>query len=231
MNGQYVAPAFEASAFNCPHCQAYAMQTRWDLAYPQGHHKQYYAAEISCLYCSHCHDHSYWLCQGNDAVMLHPTVSTTPPPHADMPKEIAKVYREAAAVASNSYRAAAALLRLALQQLMPYLGEAGGNISRDIASLVSKGLPVRIQQALDLCRVVGNESVHPGTIADEDGPALVSSLFSMLNLIVDDRITRPKEIEALYQKLPENKRKAIETRDGITAAAGAESSSSIQRSE
>jgi len=130
-----------------------------------------------------------------------------------MPEEIAAIYLEAASVASSSYRAAGALLRLALQKLMPCLGEKGKNINADIASLVAKGLPVRIQQALDLCRVVGNESVHPGEITDEDGPELVHSLFTMLNLIVEDQIALPKSIDALYLRLPEEKRKAIENRD------------------
>lgn len=219
MTGQYVAPAFNLSAFNCPHCQAYAMQSRWNLVYPQRHQNQYGNSEISSLQCSHCRKYSHWLSKDEPQRMLDPQVTLAPPPHADMPADIAKVYLEAAAVAGSSYRAAAALLRLALQQLMPYLGERGGNINGDIASLVSKGLPVRIQQALDLCRVVGNESVHPGEIADEDGPELVNSLFSMLNLIVDDRITRPKEIEALYKRLPEKKRKGIEDRDGGAGSA------------
>ncbi len=160
--------------------------------------------------------------------MLYPAVITAPPPHADMPEEIARVYLEAAAVSVSSYRAAAALLRLALQQLMPYLGEKGGNINADIANLVASGLPVRIQQALDLCRVVGNESVHPGEIADEDGPELVNSLFSMLNLIVDDRITRPKEIEALYLKLPEKKRIGIEIRDAANATSPAAAAGGVK---
>jgi len=145
--------------------------------------------------------------------MTFPESTGAPPPHPDMPSEIAADYLEAAGVSTNSYRAAAALLRLALQRLMPHLGESGKNINADIASLVAKGLPVRIQQALDLCRVVGNESVHPGEITSEDGPELVSSLFSMLNIIVEDRITRPKEVEAMYRKLPEKKRNGIDARD------------------
>jgi hypothetical protein len=35
----------------------------------------------------------------------------------------------------------------------------------------------------------------------------------MINFIVEDRITRPREIEDLYGKLPEESRKAIEKRD------------------
>ena len=39
------------------------------------------------------------------------------------------------------------------------------------------------------------------------------SLFSMINLIVEDRITRPKEIETLYGALPQGAVDAIERRD------------------
>jgi hypothetical protein len=46
-----------------------------------------------------------------------------------------------------------------------------------------------------------------------DTPEIAQQLFQMINFIVDDRITRPKEIEALYSQLPEDSRKAIEKRD------------------
>ncbi|MGK3726770.1 DUF4145 domain-containing protein [Stenotrophomonas sp. 6O] len=212
MSNNYVAPTFNLTAFNCPSCGAYAKQTRHQLVLPQS--TGFKSTNAFSINCDHCKKPSYWLNIDGQPRMVHPQVVTAPPPHPDMPAEIAAIYLEAAGVAENSYRAAAALLRLALQKLMPFLGEKGDNINSDIASLVSKGLPVRIQQALDLCRVVGNESVHPGEISNEDGPDLVNSLFSMLNFIIEDRITRPQEIEALYKKLPEQKRKGIEARDG-----------------
>lgn len=214
MSSSYVAPSFDSSAFNCPSCGAYAKQTKCQLVFPASH--GYQSSPSYVFLCSHCNRGSYWLSIGLSPWMTYPQVTAAVPPHPDMPDEITAIYREAAGVAGSSHRAAAALLRLALQQLMPFLGEKGTNINADIASLVSKGLPVRIQQALDLCRVVGNESVHPGEISDEDGPELVNSLFAMLNLIVEDQITRPKEIEALYLKLPESKRKGIEARDSAS---------------
>lgn len=211
MASNFVAPSFNLTAFNCPLCNAFAKQTRSQLFSPDG--SAFGATAAFTTHCDHCGRKSYWLNIAGKPKMVFPQATTAAPPHSDMPDEVAAIYREAADVADSSHRAAAALLRLALQKLMPFLGEPGVNINADIGSLVSKGLPVRIQRALDLCRVVGNESVHPGEISDDDGPELVSSLFSMLNLIVDDRIARPKEIDALYEKLPESKRKGIETRD------------------
>lgn len=88
----------------------------------------------------------------------------------------------------------------------------------DIASLVAKGLPVQVQQALDYCRVVGNNAVHPGEIQLDDTPELAAQLFSMINFIVEDRISRPREIGELFAKLPLGAIKAIEKRDQATPA-------------
>lgn len=79
--------------------------------------------------------------------------------------------------------------------------------------MVKKGLPKKIQQAFDVVRVMGNESVHPGTLNLNEKPEVAAALFKLINLIVDDRITQPREIDDVYQTLPESKRKAIEERD------------------
>ncbi len=96
---------------------------------------------------------------------------------------------------------------------MVELGEKGENINADIKSLVAKGLPIQVQQAFDYCRVVGNNAVHPGEINLNDSPEMGQHLFNMINFIVEDRITRPHHIAALYGKLPETAREAIEKRD------------------
>ena len=124
-----------------------------------------------------------------------------------------RYYEEARGIFSRSPKAAVALLRLAIQKLMPELGERGDNINNDIKSLVAKGLPVQVQQAFDFCRVVGNNAVHPGEIKLNDTPEMGQHLFNMINFIVEDRITRPKQIAALYAKLPEAARAAVEKRD------------------
>lgn len=145
--------------------------------------------------------------------MIIPAEAPVAPPHSDMPKSILDEYQEARSIFARSPRAAVALLRLAVQKLMGELGEKGENINADIKSLVSKGLPVQVQQALDYCRVVGNNAVHPGEINLNDTPDMGQHLFSMLNFIVEDRITRPKQVAALYAKLPEGARQAIDKRD------------------
>jgi Domain of unknown function (DUF4145) len=91
--------------------------------------------------------------------------------------------------------------------------EAGKNIDADIASLVEDGLNVRVQQALDVVRVIGNEAVHPGQMDLTDDRDTASALFDLVNRIAYDTITHPKELAAMYGKLPASKREAIAKRD------------------
>jgi len=159
--------------------------------------------------CSHCHEWTFWY----EEKMIIPAEAPVEPPHPEMPEACRQDYIEARNVFVKSPRSAAALLRLCVQKLMPRLGEKGENINDDIKSLVAKGLPVLVQKAFDYCRVVGNNAVHPGEIEINDTPEIALSLFDMINFIVEDRITRPREIEDLYGKLPAESRIAIEKRD------------------
>lgn len=131
-----------------------------------------------------------------------------------MEEDIKQDYNEAANIVEKSPRAAAALLRLAIQKLCRQLEEKGENIDSDIANLVKKGLPVQIQQSLDIVRVIGNESVHPGEINLNDNKETAYKLFELVNLIAQDRITQPKEVSRLYNSLPKNKIDGITKRDG-----------------
>jgi hypothetical protein len=132
-----------------------------------------------------------------------------------MDEEIKNLYLEAATIFTDSPKGSAALLRLALQKLLKQVGEKGENINNDIKKLVSKNLDPKIQQALDLMRIVGNNAVHPGEINLDENKDLAVELFYILNFIADQMITRPKELDLLYNKIiPKETQEHIKRRDG-----------------
>jgi hypothetical protein len=212
----YVAPAFKASAFNCPYCKAYAKMV-WALL-----SSRIGDMDLQMSKCSHCEKMCCWqsttydddTMEFTDGILVIPESSTTPMPHPEMPEAVKGDYQEARDIVNKSPRGAAALLRLCIQKLCIEFGETSGSIDKDIKSLVAKGLPVGIQQALDVVRVVGNHAVHPGELTEEDIGNVAHSLFELVNAIIEERVARPKALEALYQRLPEGARKAIEKRDG-----------------
>jgi len=134
-------------------------------------------------------------------------------PTTDMPDDVQTDYLEARDVVTRSPRSAAALLRLAVQKLTVDLGENGKNLNDNIGRLVKKGLPPRIQQALDAVRVIGNNAVHPGELDLRDDIETASALFGLVNMIVTVMITQPKEVEDLYSRIPSGALEQIERRD------------------
>jgi hypothetical protein len=208
----YTPPAYALKAFNCPFCGAFAKQHWLPLTNHMQSNSIYYdeCRQFHFCWCEHCSRVSTWY----DHAMIIPDSGAAPLPHPDMPTDISEDFAEARSVLQRSPRAAAALLRLCLQKLCKELGEPGENINADIASLVKKGLPVEVQQSLDIVRVIGNEQVHPGQLDVRDDPALAAELFVLINFIVDDRISRPKAIRELYSRLPPNKLEGIRNRDG-----------------
>lgn len=203
---QFYEPSFQANTFHCIHCNVYAQQTWEDIMQKSGT-----PSGITICQCTHCNQKSFWY--KKEEKMIFPMSSIIEPPHNDMPEEILSEYIEAREVFSISAKSSAALLRLSIQKLMPILGEKGENINSDIASLTKKGLPQIVQQAFDVCRVIGNNAVHPGTIDLNDKPENVKTLFSIINFIIEEKISKPKLIENMYNLLPENNLKAINKRD------------------
>ena len=135
-------------------------------------------------------------------------------PNIDMPPSVKSLFEEAGKIYSLSPRAACALLRLAIDRLCNELGENDRDINKNIGAMVSKGLPPRIQQALDVVRVVGNKAVHPGTIAfdvDDENTALM--LMKLLNMIVDYMISQPKALDEMYNQLTDSIKTSIAKRD------------------
>lgn len=208
----HVAPAHMMDAFNCPHCGAYAHQ-RWTQAahIPVGSASASGQSEpgLTMARCVRCSKASIWVGKS----MIFPDFSPAPPPNLDLGEEIQADYHEAAAIVNKSPRGAAALLRLCIQELCVQLGEPGKNLDNDIAALVEMGLDSKIQKALDVVRVIGNNAVHPGEIDLRDDLPVALKLFELVNIIAQTMITQSKEIDRLYDSLPEGAKKHIEERD------------------
>ena len=212
---EYQQIEYKKKEFNCPHCnvfsdQTWGVQTYYTLEETPNHsHDDWYNDVLDNSQCYKCKKRTYWL----NGVMFHPDSITVEPVNPDMPPECKKLYHEAASVLSKSPRASAALLRLCVEQLMPHIGGTGKSINKEIERLVEEGIGEKVQQALDICRVIGNNAVHPGAIQIEDDTEISTTLFAMLNFIVEQKLSIPKRVEGSYAKLPENVRKAIEERD------------------
>ncbi|MED4136001.1 DUF4145 domain-containing protein [Priestia megaterium] len=247
MENKYTQPEYGENKFNCPNCGAFSHQ-QWSeiLHYPfydgGSIDIKSYLREVPQMYeleeeeaisssinnfltnnyvaisvCYQCRNASIWI----DGKMVYPLLSSAPLPNQDMPKDVKELYEEARRVSALSPRASTAMLRLALEKLLPQIGAEKGNIDNMIGQLVRKGLPKEVEKALDNLRVIGNEAVHPGTIDIKDNANFASALFRLLNFVVDRMITQLKEIDEIYELLPEGKRKGIEQRNtGFTSKQG-----------
>lgn len=159
--------------------------------------------------CAHCEAESIWYMEKP----IYPKGSSAPLHHEEMTSKIAEDYDEARSVVDDSPRAAAALLRLAIEKLTIELGAVGDDLNTRIGDLVRKGLAPAAQQALDSLRVIGNEAVHPGQLDLKDNQETAIKLFDVMNFIIEEMITRPKKIEDIYSIIPESKKEQIERRD------------------
>jgi len=204
---EYSPPEFEKEGFHCPHCDTFAHQ-HWSQLYDGSNFAK--NPEIHSSKCTRCNKRCYWI----NEEMIFPRQSVAPRPHEDMPDEVKEDYLEARNVVGSSPRAAAALLRLALEKLLNELGAEGGSIHAMIGDLVESGkIDERIQKALDSVRVIGNESVHPGELDMDDDEETALVLFELLNTVVRTTITEDRIISETYGRLPDPKKKGIDDRD------------------
>lgn len=208
MTHSYIAPKYELSAFNCPHCNVYAQQY-WSTVFCEI--TRLFMDNTKITVCHHCRKRSFWINQK----MIYPSMITVPQSHHDMPTNVKELYDEARLVSNLSPRSSATLLRVALERLTENLGETTGNLNTRISKLNAKGLPESVIKVLDVVRIHGNDGAHNNQMDmnEQDTPEIVNKLFWMINYIVEKVITEPNEINIIFQQLPESKLKAIEDRD------------------
>lgn len=205
----YIEPQKNKSAFTCPHCNTVSYM-EYDSQHFQSDFVQNGLVNVLTIArCANCGKKIIWI----DDEYIYPQKQAIEP-NIDMPSSVKSLFEEAGKIYSLSPRAACALLRLAIDRLCNELGENDRDINKNIGAMVSKGLPPRIQQALDVVRVVGNKAVHPGTIAfdvDDENTALM--LMKLLNMIVDYMISQPKGLDEMYNQLPDGIKTSIVRRD------------------
>jgi len=222
---KYVTPSITETAFNCPHCGALAKQS-WFFLKADPKKKDETPLRLTedsfnrsafddiedkedLSRCFNCDKIAIWV----QSALVYPVRGDAPFPNPDLPADIRLDFEEAGRIVGQSPRGAAALLRLAIQKLCQHVGETNSTIDQNIKSLVANGLDVRIQRALDIVRVIGNEAVHPGTLDLRDDIQTATKLFGLVNVIADAMISQPKHVEELYGSLPPNKLAGIEARD------------------
>jgi Domain of unknown function (DUF4145) len=167
---------------------------------------------ITFSLCEACNREAVYI--GGQIVL--PGETDAPPPAVDLPVDCLADYEEARAILPRSPRGSAALLRLAIQKLLPHLGATKSKIDAAIGELVADGkIKTQIKQALDTVRIIGNESVHPGEMDLRDDRETALAIFRIVNLIVETEITEPKRLEALYASLPQSKLDGIANRDTL----------------
>lgn len=159
--------------------------------------------------CDSCENFDIWLHNR----MVYPSKIDVTSAHPDTPEEILPDYNEAAQLFSISPRASAAILRLSLEKLLKHIGLKGDDINRNIANLVDLGINEELQRSMDILRILGNESVHHGTINLNEDTTTANKLFLIFNLIVEKTITNKNMLAEIYDKLPENKVNGIHIRD------------------
>ena len=216
MKQNYISPDYGKASFTCPHCgtlslmhydtfsfRKYRMIRHDGFISPAGDNWVYIAS------CHNCEKKIIWI----NNIYTYPDIAAEEA-NPDMPEDVLKLYNEASLIYTKSPRAACALLRLAIDRLCNELGETDRDINKNIGELVKKGLPIPIQQALDVVRVIGNKAVHPGQIAfDVDDTETAIMLMHLLNIIVERMISEPKEIAKLYNRLPQAVKNSIDKRD------------------
>lgn len=224
------SPSLAKDTYRCPHCGAIAQQVWSGVGMSQapilvdGRTGQ--SVEGSTLlgtrwaevggwvarlnaYASHCIScgaESLWVGRR----MVFPDVTGGPTPLPGMPEEVRVLYEEARGIASRSPRAAAAILRRAIEVLCRQVAaDANPRVKWDglhntIVEMGGRGLlHEETIEGLHAVRVVGNDALHTEMIDFDESGELLPQLFGVTNLIVREAIQVPRERKTMLSLLPE----------------------------
>jgi hypothetical protein len=185
-------PTFDASHFTCPHCGVDAQMHWLQAEIPRGHLDH----ALKRSQCLNCEGRSYWI----NGELVWPPLRLGAPAPGDLEGDHLNLYEEARAVAAHSPRAAAALLRLLVENLVKELdpdARKGMKLHDRIERLAErKMITATTLDALHTVKWGGNDGIHDGQV-DPDGKddlPVVLFLFEIVNRIVEDTMAMPRRL-------------------------------------
>ena len=205
------SPAVNKKSFICPCCDVHTSHT-WETWKEHATSQYPDRVKLKLAKCYRCNIHSVW--KGDR--MIYPPKSLALKANNSMPADVKELYEEARQIYVYSPRAAAALLRVALEKLTEHLGETKGSLNTRIGNLQKQGLPDSVIKSLDIVRITANSGgAHAGIIdlTGADGADIVNRLFKLVNFIVQMTINVPNEVNEMFGDLPEIKREGVKNRD------------------
>lgn len=189
-------PKLNKGSFVCPHCGAYSVM---DWHYVVRNPGCFPLEEIAISECKNCDQLAVWL----GGRMIYPE-SLQIQPNEDMPTKAKEFFNEAQSIIGRSPRAATALLRLALEEIVNELEGTGKNLNEKIKSL---SLPQDLLTLFEACRLYGNQAAHPGVIDfnEEDSSDIAYNLSNFINIIVALKISPYIQAKVLIKELQNKK--------------------------
>lgn len=174
--------------------------------------------------CLACQRGTVW----HDNQIVFPAARTAPQPSPDMPGVPRELYEEAAAVMQVSRRAGAAMARATLERLLieldpmdvprPALDERIIHVIPRVSSA--------LEPALTVIRHAGNKALHVADapddtlvlVLDEEDEGIVELLFSAINDLVDELVTKPNVRQRLLNTVPASVIEAVERKKAAAEA-------------
>ena len=206
----YVQPKVRTDAFHCPRCGSYSGQ-HWTHVTKSTMSGNVYDDRYDIGCCNRCKEISIW----EDDKMVIPSTGNAPMPNPDMTEEVKRDYNEARDIVSRSPRSSCVLLRLCIEKICDEK-KIEGDLNKKIKKLSEQGLNKNIIKALDSVRVIGGEAVHPLQMDLKEDIKTATTLFKIVNYISYWAHTEEKEINSIFDSIPDEKKDAIKKRDSQT---------------
>jgi hypothetical protein len=151
---------------------------------------------LTVVVCRQC-SHSSVIVQSPDGIstIVYPLTFVGPSPATGMPDGVRRLFDDARAVGRQSPRAAVALMRVALERLVP----GAGTLHTRITSIATGA---HVQRSMDLVRVIGNAALHDDEKVDFDpGPDVAVKLMELMNILIDVHL-QERPIQELRSIVP-----------------------------